>query len=115
MMELAYREPGIMWVAVPAVLAVIGWQWRRRRTFVGFSSADWILRLGRGPSRVRRLPTAAAFAALGLILVALLDPVVPYAEGQVSARGSTSSSSSTCHRACRRSWGWSARRNQWRN
>ena len=87
MMELDFREPGIMWVAVPAVLAVIGWQWRRRRTFVGFSSTDWILRLGRRPSRVRRLPTAVAFAALGLILVALLDPVVLYAEGQVSGQG----------------------------
>lgn len=87
MSELTFRQPGVLWVAVPVVLLLLAWQWRRRRTFVAFSTADWIHRLGHRSSMVRRLPAIASGAAFVIILVALMDPVVPYSEAQVTAQG----------------------------
>ena len=87
MTELTFREPGVLWVAVPVLLVLLALRWRRRRTFVAFSTADWIHRLGHQPSLVRRLPAIAAGAAFACLLVALLDPAVPYSEAQVSAQG----------------------------
>ena len=87
MTGLTFRQPEWAWVAVPVLLVALAWQWRRRRTFVAFSTADWIHRLGYPPSRVRRLPAIATAAAFGFIVVALMDPVVPYSETQVTAQG----------------------------
>lgn len=85
--DLTFQQPEWAWVAVALLPAVLAWQWRRRRTFVAFSTADWIHRLGHRPSRLRRLPAIAATIAFALIVAALMDPVVPYSEAQVTARG----------------------------
>ncbi len=87
MTELTFRQPAVLWVAVPVLLLLLAWQWRRRRTFIAFSTTDWIEGLGHRPSMVRRLPAMASGAALAIILIALMDPVVPYSEAQVSAQG----------------------------
>jgi Ca-activated chloride channel family protein len=88
MMGLTFQQPGVVWVAIPVILvAGLVWRWRSRRTYLSFSTADWIHHLRHSPSAVRRLPVIATGAALGLILVALMDPVVPYSEMQVSAEG----------------------------
>lgn len=87
MTELTFRQPDVLWVAVPVLLMVLAWRWRRRRTFVAFSTVDWIHRLGHRPSLARRLPAVASGAACLLLLVALMDPVVPYSEAQVTAQG----------------------------
>lgn len=88
MMGLTFQQPGVLWVALPVILAVgLFWRWRNRRTYLSFSTADWIHRLGHTPSWVRGVPVIAVSAALGLILVALMDPVVPYSQMQVSSQG----------------------------
>lgn len=87
MNEVTFRQLDVLWVAIPVFAIAIAWQWRRRRTFVAFSTAEWIRRLRHRPSPVRRLPAWAVAAALGLVVVALMDPVVPYSEAKVSARG----------------------------
>jgi Ca-activated chloride channel family protein len=87
MNEVTFRQFDVLWLVMPVFALVIAWQWRRRRTFVAFSTAERIRRLRHGPSPLRRLPGLAIAAAVGLITVALMDPVVPYSEAQVSARG----------------------------
>ncbi|MGH9386719.1 MAG: vWA domain-containing protein [Vicinamibacterales bacterium] len=87
MTDLTFRQIDWLWVAVPALVAALLWRWRVRRTFVGLSTADWIHRLGHRPSRLRRLPAVAVGVAIVLLVIALLDPVVPYSEAQVSSKG----------------------------
>lgn len=88
MTELAFQQPGVLWIALPVMLLVgLVWRWRSRRTYLSFSTADWIGRLRHTPSPIRALPVIAVGAALGLLLLALTDPVVPYSEVQVTAQG----------------------------
>lgn len=87
MSELTFRQIGVLWIALPALAIVLLWQWRARRTAVAFSTADWIRPLRPRPSVLRRLPAIATAAAFVLVVVALMDPVVPYSESQVSAQG----------------------------
>jgi len=87
MNEVTFRQFDVLWVAVPAFVLTLAWQWRRRRTFLAFSTAEWIHRLRHMPSPLRRLPAVAAAAALVLVGVALMDPVIPYSQAQVSAHG----------------------------
>jgi Ca-activated chloride channel family protein len=87
MNDVTFRQLDVLWLAVPVFAMVIALQWRRRRTFIAFSTAERIRQLRHGPSPLRRLPHLALAAACGLITVALMDPVVPYSEAQVSARG----------------------------
>jgi Ca-activated chloride channel homolog len=87
MNEITFRQFEVQWLAIPVFVIALVWQWRRRRTFLAFSTADWIHRLRHIPSPLRRLPAVVAAAALALVLVALMDPVVPYSEAQVSAQG----------------------------
>jgi len=88
MTELTFRDFGVLAVAIPLLVVALLWRWRQvRRTFVGFSTADWIRRLRHTPSPFRRLPAVAAGCALALVGIAVMDPVVPYSEAQVTAQG----------------------------
>lgn len=87
MSEITFREIGVIWYALAALAGVLLWQWRARRTFLAFSTADWLHRLRAGPSVVRRLPAVAAAGGFALVAVALMDPVIPYSEAQVRAQG----------------------------
>ena len=87
MNEITFRDPSVLWVAVPLYLVALLWQWRRRRTYLAFSRADWMRPLLHAPSTLRRLPAITAAAGLAALLMALMDPVVPYSESQVSSRG----------------------------
>jgi Ca-activated chloride channel family protein len=87
MSEVSFTDVSVLWVALPLCLAALLWQWRRRRTYLAFSRADWMRSLLHTPAPVRRLPAMTAAAGFVLLVVAAMDPVVPYSESQVSARG----------------------------
>ena len=87
MSEIIFRDPSVLWVAIPLCVVALLWQWRRRRTYLAFSRADWMRPLLNTPSTLRRLPAIIAAGGLALLVMALMDPVVPYSESQVSARG----------------------------
>jgi Ca-activated chloride channel family protein len=87
MRDIAFTDVSVLWIALPVCIGALLWQWRRRRTYLAFSRADWMRSLLHAPSAVRRLPAIAAALGFGLLVVALMDPVVPYSESQVSARG----------------------------
>lgn len=88
MTELTFQHVGVIWVAIPLILtAWLAGRWRRRSTYLAFSTADWIRRLQHPPSAFRRLPLVATGAALASIVVALMDPMLPSSNLHVSAQG----------------------------
>ena len=58
---------------------------RRRRSAP--ATVPWVYARAYRPSLVRRLPAALLLATIGLLLAALADPVVPYAQIEVRSRG----------------------------
>ena len=84
---MTFRELDVLWVTVPAMVVALVWQWRRRRTYVAFSTVDLLRRINPHPSIVRRLPALAAGCSFAALVLALMDPVIPYSEAQVVARG----------------------------
>jgi len=59
----------------------------RRRPFAAFPLAALLVPAKYRASRLRHIPTFLAGAALPLVAVALTEPVLPYAEGQMTSRG----------------------------
>jgi Ca-activated chloride channel family protein len=84
---LTWLHPDVWWIVPAALGLLILWQLRRRRRFVAFSAVPWLASLGRRPSAVRRLPEVLIVAALVLVLVALMDPALPYSEAEVHSEG----------------------------
>ena len=88
MTTVRFLHPEIAWwvLGAVAVCLAIRW-WRRRRRYLASTTIDWVAGAGYGPSPLRRLPTAFVVLALLLIGGALMDPVLPYADAEVSSRG----------------------------
>jgi Ca-activated chloride channel family protein len=84
---ITLQRPEALWVLPALVLVVLAWRAVRRRPFVAFPLAGLLNARVYRASRLRHAPTLVAALALPLIAVALTDPVVPYSEGQVKARG----------------------------
>ena len=86
MRTLTWLRPDLWWTIPTALAVALVWRLRRRR-FVAFSAVPWIASLRHRPSPVRRLPVWFAAIALVLVLGALMDPAIPYAESEVHANG----------------------------
>jgi Ca-activated chloride channel family protein len=85
--DISFLRPEVLW-AIPAfAVAFVVWRLFRRRRFVAFSAVKQVKLLGHHPSPVRRLPTVLAALSLAMILAALMDPVVPFAESKIEAQG----------------------------
>jgi len=85
--ELTFLHRDAWWTIPVALLVFTLWRLRRRRTFVAFSAVRWLRALGHRPSPFRRLPDVVGLAALALILVAYMDPALPYTEGEIQSHG----------------------------
>jgi len=86
-MAILFLEPVFAWLA-PALLVLLGvWRRLRRRCFVASTIQRWLDPALTRPSLVRRLPAVLLAAALGLICVALMEPVVPFSEAEVESQG----------------------------
>jgi Ca-activated chloride channel family protein len=86
--EISFQRPEMLWsvTALALVLLVLSWLTRRRR-FVAFSGVRQLELLSHRPSLVRRMPWVLATGGLALIVVALMEPVIPYRESAVEAQG----------------------------
>jgi Ca-activated chloride channel family protein len=86
--EISLLHPEVLW-AVPALAALYAaWLLFRRRRFLAFSAVSRLQLLAHHrPSPFRRLPAVLAAAALVLIFVALMEPVIPYSESTIEAEG----------------------------
>lgn len=88
MTTLNWLHPEIWWIVPAALVALLLWySVRRRRTFVAFSAVRWLTSLRHVPSPVRRLPELLIATALVLVLVALMDPALPYSDAEVHSEG----------------------------
>jgi Ca-activated chloride channel homolog len=85
---LTWLHPEMWWIVPAALTALVLWHFvRRRRTFVAFSAVRWLASLGHRPSLLRRLPQLLVAAALVMVLVALMDPALPYSDAEVHSEG----------------------------
>ncbi len=82
-----FLEPWLAWWLAGGLAAVVLLKWRVRRRFAAATILPVLQSRAYRASMVRRLPFAVFAVALGLIGAALLEPVLPYAQADVSSRG----------------------------
>jgi Ca-activated chloride channel family protein len=87
MNELAFQHPEAVWSLVIAAVLIATWRALRRRHFAAIAIVPVLAASVRRASPLRLAPMAVALAALLCIVVALMDPVVPYSQERVESRG----------------------------
>lgn len=86
-MPLLFLEPAWLWVLPVLIAVVVLWRVLRRRNYIAITTVRWFdTALGRA-SLWRRLPLILFFLAGGLIVLAMMEPVMPYAEREVESEG----------------------------
>src|SRR5262245_25625926 len=68
-----------------AVLALL--RWRIQRRFVAATTVKWLSRPGYRASILRRAPAVVLIAAIALTVLALMEPVLPFAQSAITSRG----------------------------
>jgi Ca-activated chloride channel homolog len=84
---LTFEHPSAAWTLAGAALVLAAWRIARRRPYVATAAGMLLRRRTYGASRVRHLPAVVGAASFAAIVLALMDPVVPYAEERVESRG----------------------------
>src|SRR5690242_16035593 len=87
MNTIVFQYPEYLWVLPIALAIVLLVRALRRRPYVAFPLATLLSPAKYRASRLRHLPTVIAVLVLPLVAVALTQPVLPYAEGQMTSRG----------------------------
>ena len=87
MSSITFTYPGVLWVAPLIVVVLVVWHRFGPTRFMAFSAVAPLRRVRHRPSMIRRLPVVLVGLALGAILLALAEPVVPYVESDVESRG----------------------------
>ena len=87
MNTIVLQYPERLWALPIALAAILVWRAMRRRPFAAFPLTVLLVPDRYRASRLRHVPTFVAAAALPLIAVALTEPVLPYAQGQITSRG----------------------------
>ena len=87
MNTIVLQYPEYLWVLPIALAVVLLLRVVRRRPFAAFPLAALLVPARFRASRLRHIPTVVAAAALPLIAIALTEPVLPYAQGQMTSRG----------------------------
>src|SRR6516162_8943114 len=84
---MRFLQPDLAWWLFGALVVVALARWRMRGRY---RAATTVSRLARGVHRasfLRRLPLAVLAVALGLIALALMEPVLPSSDIEVQSRG----------------------------
>jgi Ca-activated chloride channel family protein len=84
-MRFLHPEFGWWIVAAFAVLGVL--RWRAARRFVASTTVRWLAAPQYRASWLRRLPLAVFTVAMLLLGGALMEPVLPYAQTEITSRG----------------------------
>jgi Ca-activated chloride channel family protein len=87
MIEISFLRPAVLWLLPAVVLILVAWRLRRGKRHVAFSAVGWLQQLGHRPSVARRLPAALVLLGLVSIVLALMEPVIPYSESEIRAQG----------------------------
>jgi Ca-activated chloride channel family protein len=83
---MRFLHPQLGWWLLAAFGTLVLIRWRARRRHAAATTLKWIDRSSRA-SILRRLPFLTLIAALAFTGLALMDPVLPYAESQIQSRG----------------------------
>ena len=84
---MRFLHPELAWSIGAALLLVAALRWRFRRPFVASTTVRWLAAPMYRASALRRLPFVALAAGLVLIGGALMQPVLPYAQTEITSRG----------------------------
>jgi Ca-activated chloride channel family protein len=83
----SFLRPEALWLFPLALLVLFLWALRRRKRYVAFTTVKWLKQLRSRPSVIRRAPAVLITAALAFIVLTLMEPVIPFIEGEVHGRG----------------------------
>src|SRR5947207_5294375 len=81
-----FLYPQLAWWVLAALAAVIGAR-RGRRRYVGLTTMRWLASPTYRASALRRLPLVLLVAAAALLAAALMQPVLPYSQVEITSRG----------------------------
>jgi Ca-activated chloride channel family protein len=84
---MRFLHPEAGWWIVAALAAVGIARWRARRIFVGSSTVRWLDAPEYRASVLRRLPFGLVAVAVALLGGALMQPVLPYSQVEITSRG----------------------------
>src|SRR5881409_1893546 len=84
---MRFLHPELGWWIAAALAAVGVLRWRARRPFVASTTTWWLDRPAYRASVLRRLPLALLALAVVLLAGALMQPVLPYSQVEITSRG----------------------------
>src|SRR5919106_1503024 len=84
---MKFARLDLIWIFIPLISFVLIVRWRRRKSHFTHPLLFYLKTRIRPASLLVYLPKFLEFVALGFLLVALLDPVLPYAERLVAKQG----------------------------
>jgi Ca-activated chloride channel family protein len=84
-MRFLHPENGVALLGAIAAVAVLRWPLRRR--FVASTTVRWLSAPKYRTSALRRLPVAVLAAATLLLGAALMQPVLPFSQSEITSRG----------------------------
>jgi Ca-activated chloride channel family protein len=84
---MKFARLDLLWIFIPLISFVLIVRWRRRKSHFTHPLLFYLKTRIRPASLIVYLPKFLEFIALGLLLVALLDPVLPYSERLVAKQG----------------------------
>jgi len=82
-----FLHPEFGWWMAAALVALGVLRWRAARRFVASTTVRWLAAPQYRASSFRRLPLAVLALAMLLLAGALMDPVLPYAQTEITSRG----------------------------
>ncbi len=84
---ITFLQPQVALVLPLIAIALIAWRMLWRRRYVAFSTVTLFAGLRHRPSIVRRLPAALLLVAIGWMVAALAEPVIPHSEAVIQSQG----------------------------
>ncbi len=77
----------LLWILVPLIAIVLALRWRRRRSYFTHPLLHYLQTRIRPASRLVFLPRFLELLSLGLLVVAILDPVLPASQRLIAKKG----------------------------
>jgi Ca-activated chloride channel homolog len=84
---MKFARLDLLWVLIPLIASVLAVRWRRPRSYFTHPLLRYLKTRIRPASRLVYLPRFLELLSLGLLVVALLDPVLPASQRLIAKKG----------------------------
>src|SRR5262245_11780477 len=84
---MRFLHPEYGWPILAALALVAVLRWRLRSRYVASTTVRWLAASRYRASMLRRMPLAMVAAAVLLLAAAAMQPVLPYAQAEITSRG----------------------------